>query len=194
MPKNKFQDVIFTLIMVVVMVYAMVIYNISLDTGKLTNQVFLMAFGELPIMGIVAFFLELFHCRTSRQKACLPSSSARYGQNDLYRFSHLCHHRLPDVPADELGCSGSFQGRAAAGAAFCLDSDHRLEFSHGAVLANLFCRAFGERNFPPSFPRKGTRSSNLLKTPSYLMLYNNSEAGALHNSCTCPYRNRSASR
>ena len=57
MPKNKFQDVIFTLIMVVVMVYAMVIYNISLDTGKLTNQVFLMAFGELPIMGIVAFFL-----------------------------------------------------------------------------------------------------------------------------------------
>ena len=48
MPKNKFQDVIFTLIMVVVMVYAMVIYNISLDTGKLTNQVFLMAFGELP--------------------------------------------------------------------------------------------------------------------------------------------------
>ena len=46
MPKNKFQDVIFTLIMVVVMVYAMVIYNISLDTGKLTNQVFLMAFGE----------------------------------------------------------------------------------------------------------------------------------------------------
>lgn len=60
MPKNKFQDVIFTLIMVVVMVYAMVIYNISLDTGKLTNQVFLMAFGELPIMGIVAFFLELF--------------------------------------------------------------------------------------------------------------------------------------
>ena len=60
MPKNKFQDVIFTLIMVVVMVYAMVIYNISLDTGKLTNQVFLMAFGELPIMGIVAFFLEQF--------------------------------------------------------------------------------------------------------------------------------------
>ena len=58
MPKNKFQDVIFTLIMVVVMVYAMVIYNISLDTGKLTNQVFLMAFGELPIMGIVAFFME----------------------------------------------------------------------------------------------------------------------------------------
>ena len=31
MPKTKFQDIIFTLIMVVVMVYALVVYNISLD-------------------------------------------------------------------------------------------------------------------------------------------------------------------
>lgn len=29
MPKTKFQDVIFTLLMVVVMVYALVVYNIS---------------------------------------------------------------------------------------------------------------------------------------------------------------------
>ena len=47
MPKNKFQDIVFTLIMVVVMVYAMVIYNISLDMGKLTNQVFPMI-GNSP--------------------------------------------------------------------------------------------------------------------------------------------------
>ena len=41
MPKTKFQDIIFTLIMVVVMVYALVVYNISLDRGGLTNEVFL---------------------------------------------------------------------------------------------------------------------------------------------------------
>ena len=39
MPKTKFQDIIFTLIMVVVMVYALVVYNISLDRGGLTNEV-----------------------------------------------------------------------------------------------------------------------------------------------------------
>ena len=38
MPKTKFQDVIFTLLMVVVMVYALVVYNISLDRGGLTND------------------------------------------------------------------------------------------------------------------------------------------------------------
>lgn len=60
MPKNLFQEIIFTLMMVAVMVYAMVVYNISLDRAGLTNEVFLMAFGELLIMGIAAFILEMF--------------------------------------------------------------------------------------------------------------------------------------
>lgn len=51
MPKNKFQEVIFTLIMVFFMVYAMICYNISLNTGSMTNRVFLDAFHELVIMG-----------------------------------------------------------------------------------------------------------------------------------------------
>ena len=60
MPKTKFQDFIYTLIMVIVKVYAMVCYNIAMSTGGLTNEVFLMAFGELPIMGVIAFILEFF--------------------------------------------------------------------------------------------------------------------------------------
>lgn len=35
MPKNKFQEVIFTIIMVFVMVYAMICYNIVLNTGTI---------------------------------------------------------------------------------------------------------------------------------------------------------------
>ena len=60
MPKNKFQDFIFTLIMVIVMVYAMVCYNISTNMGGLSNEVFLMALQELPLMGVIAFILEFF--------------------------------------------------------------------------------------------------------------------------------------
>ena len=33
MPKNKFQDAVFTVIMVIVMVYTMVCYNISTNMG-----------------------------------------------------------------------------------------------------------------------------------------------------------------
>lgn len=60
MPKNKFQEVIFTIIMVFVMVYAMICYNIVLNTGAMTNQVFLSAFHELTFMGPIAFVLDFF--------------------------------------------------------------------------------------------------------------------------------------
>ena len=56
MPKSLFQEIIFTIIMV----YAMVCYNIALAIGGLSNQVFLMAFKELAIMGPIAFVLDFF--------------------------------------------------------------------------------------------------------------------------------------
>ena len=58
MPKTKYQDFIFTIIMVIVMVYAMVCYNISINIGGMSNKVFIMALGELPIMAAIAFLLE----------------------------------------------------------------------------------------------------------------------------------------
>ncbi len=58
MPKNKFQEIIFTLLMVVGMVYAMVVYNIALSRGGLTDDTFIMALHELPLMGLIAFIVE----------------------------------------------------------------------------------------------------------------------------------------
>ena len=60
MPKNKFQEVIFTISMVFFMVYAMICYNISLNIGGMSNEVFLSAFHELVIMGPIAFILDFF--------------------------------------------------------------------------------------------------------------------------------------
>lgn len=60
MPKTKFQNVIFTLLMAFVMVYAMICYNIALNKGQMSNEVFLLAFHELIIMWPVAFLLEMF--------------------------------------------------------------------------------------------------------------------------------------
>lgn len=45
--------------MVVVMVYAMICYNIALDFGELNNTVFVAAFSELWYMGLIAFAFEL---------------------------------------------------------------------------------------------------------------------------------------
>ena len=60
MPQTKFQDVVYTIIMVCIMVYAMVCYNVAIDMGGLSNEVFLIALHELPIMGTIGFILEFF--------------------------------------------------------------------------------------------------------------------------------------
>lgn len=41
MPKNKFQDVIFTAIMAVVMVYGMIVYNVALNMRGITTGTFI---------------------------------------------------------------------------------------------------------------------------------------------------------
>ncbi len=60
MPKNKFQDVVYTLIMAFVMVYGMIVYNVALNMGGVSGATFLAAFSEIPIMWPVAFVLEFF--------------------------------------------------------------------------------------------------------------------------------------
>ncbi len=60
MPENKFQDVVFTIIMVTIMVYGMVVYNVALNTGGVSGETFLFALYELPIMVPIAFVLEFF--------------------------------------------------------------------------------------------------------------------------------------
>ena len=60
MSKTKFQNVIFTMIMAIVMVYGMIVYNVALNTNGVSNETFLLAFHEMPIMVPIAFLLEFF--------------------------------------------------------------------------------------------------------------------------------------
>lgn len=60
MPKTKFQDFVYTVIMAAVMVYVMVCYNIAIHSGGLQNFVFLEAFKEFPFMYVIAGVLEFF--------------------------------------------------------------------------------------------------------------------------------------
>lgn len=60
MPQTKLQNVVYTIIMAVIMVYGMIVYNVALNTGGVTNATFAMALHELPIMAPIAFVLEFF--------------------------------------------------------------------------------------------------------------------------------------
>lgn len=58
--QSMLRRVAFTIVMAAVMVYGMIVYNVALATGGVTNQTFLMALGELKIMVPVAVILEFF--------------------------------------------------------------------------------------------------------------------------------------
>ena len=59
MPRNKFQTIIFTLLMTFFMVYVMICYNIALEMGSMKNQIFLLGLHEMIIMWPVAILIEL---------------------------------------------------------------------------------------------------------------------------------------
>ena len=90
MPKNKFQDVVFTIIMASVMVYGMVAYNIVLNTGSLENWVFGAVFHEWPIMVLIAIALELvFVGRLAMKVAFRLVNPREAGQSRSYSRSLL---------------------------------------------------------------------------------------------------------
>ena len=79
MPQNRVQEVVFTALMVVAMVYGMICYNIALEVGGLSNFVFVAALRELAYMGPIAFVLDLVVVSpsASRRAAGLVGSEPR---------------------------------------------------------------------------------------------------------------------
>lgn len=60
MPKNRFQEIIFTILMAFFMVLAMEIYNTALLQGGMSNSCFIHAFSEIPFMLPLCFATSYF--------------------------------------------------------------------------------------------------------------------------------------
>ena len=87
MPKNRLQETIFTIMMVLVMVYTMICYNIAIETGGMKNR------------------------RSACQEMCFQDRHT--GKRQTYRY-YPCNIYLLDmvyVPYDELYCNNSLQRR-----------------------------------------------------------------------------------
>lgn len=58
--KTKFQNFIFTLMIVILMAYCMIVYNVAIySTDGLVNKTFLIALKEFPIECIVVLYLHI---------------------------------------------------------------------------------------------------------------------------------------
>ena len=142
MPKTKLQNVIFTLIMAFVMVYAMVCYNISIDKGGMSNQIFLLAFYEMPIMWPVAFILEFFVVeKLSKFLAFRIVSPTDKPIFIILAISSMIVCLM--CPAMSFIATVLFKhpGKEIS----CLVTDNCNELPKGTVLADFLCRTIGEK-------------------------------------------------
>lgn len=60
MPTTKFQKVIFALLTVVITVHLFVFYNLAIEMGGMSNQVFIASREVIVIEFVFAFLLEIF--------------------------------------------------------------------------------------------------------------------------------------
>ena len=105
MPRTKFQEIIYAILMTFFMVLAMEIYNAGLHMGGLTNQGILNALSEMPIM----FPIWILLYRPHRTQNCISSgdtwkSPAIFSDSDPRRC-----HSLPDVSDNESLGNLNFQ-------------------------------------------------------------------------------------
>ena len=136
MPKTLFQNVIFTLMMSFLMVYVMICYNICLNVGGMSNEVFLMAFGELKIMWPVAFVLEFAFVD---KLAHMLAFRIVTPQDRLHYSCNLIHDRMHYVSLHESCCYNSVQ-RCWKQYCCYMVSDYIHEFPSSILLADFLLR------------------------------------------------------
>lgn len=106
MPKTLPERIFFTIVMAAIMVYGMIVYNVALNTGGVTNATFVMALHEMPIMVPIACVLEFFVV----EKLATGLAFMFMRPTDRPQFITLCHladDRVHHVPGDEPDRNGA---------------------------------------------------------------------------------------
>ena len=139
MPKTKLQEVVFTILMVFVMVYTMICYNIALNMGGMSNIVFLNAFHELVIMGPIAFILDFFLYGSLSKKLAFRIVTPGVDKPIMLILAISSITVCLMCPTMSFFATLLFK---SAGKEFIavLVSDNCFELSDGIFLADLFCR------------------------------------------------------
>lgn len=93
MPKNRIQEFVFSLLMVSVMVYGMILYNIAIAQGGLASTAFLSAFHEFAFMAPIALVLEMLVVAPRAGKA----AERLVGERTSVPFAKICAISLVTV-------------------------------------------------------------------------------------------------
>lgn len=153
MPKTLLEKIVFTLVMAAIMVYGMIVYNVALATGGVTNATFGMALHEMPIMVPVAFVLEFFVVEKLATALAFtfmrPSDRPQfitYAISLMIVLHHVPHHE----PCGDRAVQGTQLWDVGA--------HLRLQLPDGPVLADVLLRPAGPLSLPDHLPPRETVS------------------------------------
>ena len=163
MPKTLLEKIVFTVVMAAIMVYGMIVYNVALATGGVTNATFGMALHEMPIMVPVAFVLEFFVVeKLATALAFTFMRPTDRPQFITYAISLMIVCIM--CPVMSLVATVLFRG-----ADYLLSSGHvqgaqlryvgayvRLQFPDGSVLADVLLRPAVPLHLPGYLPPRWT--------------------------------------
>lgn len=103
MPRNKFQEIIFTALMAFAMVYGMVVYNVAISTGEINATTFVAALARNADHVSNCFCLRVLFGRQACGYAGF-SCGAPDRQTAGYHFYDVSMYLLYYVPGDEFNC------------------------------------------------------------------------------------------
>lgn len=152
MPKNKFQEVIFTIIMVFFMVYAMICYNTALNIGEMKNEVFLSAFKELSFMGPIAFILDFFIIGHIAKKLAFKIVNPAKDNPFFLVLAISAISVIFMCPLMSLAATLIFKNAGVEIISVWL-GNYRTQLSYGTLLAVVFCRPDCQIHFQTYFQK-----------------------------------------
>ena len=150
MPKTLLEKIVFTVVMAAIMVYGMIVYNVALATGGVTNATFGMALHEMPIMVPVAFVLEFFV--VEKLATALAFTFMPHRPAAVHHLCHLSDDRLHHVSCHEPCGNGAVQGAQLR----YVGAYVRLQFPDGSVLADVLLRPAVPLHLPCYLPPRWT--------------------------------------
>ena len=104
MPQTKKQEIVYTVMMVCVMVYGMVCYNIALDVGGMQNFSFAAALSELPIMGVIGFLLDTFLVGPAAMRIAMGSPKTKTPRKPAARGPIAPRMAVGVLPINVMAC------------------------------------------------------------------------------------------
>ena len=151
MPKTLLEKIVFTVVMAAIMVYGMIVYNVALATGGVTNATFGMALHEMPIYGAGGFRAGVLRGGKAGDCAGLHLHTP-HRPAAVHHLCHLSDDRLHHVPCHEPCGNGAVQGAQLR----YVGAYVRHQFPDGSVLADVLLRPAVPLHLPCYLPPRWT--------------------------------------